>query len=293
MNRIDAELKKKQIEELKALEKIVESKGDPNVSKLLSKKQRYLKKNNPSKFEVWFWNQSYFKTGLIVSIVFIILSYVSNENSLLSLILNSIEPLSVVLAVMIFIKETPERKKQYNYQALSTIDSASGIRNSKARVIALQDLVDEGINLDELDLNNANLEGIEMNGVEIKNGIFIGANLSDAVMHLANLQKGDFSEVYAPSIQIRFGNLSFSNFKNSNFSNADFSNSNLMFANFEDANLSGAKFRNAKLRGAKFKGAYLNGADFKDAKIDLNSLKKGKLENAILPNGEEYKESKV
>jgi len=293
MNRIDAKSKKKQIEELKALEKIVESKGDPNVSKLLSKKQRYLKKNNPSKFEVWFWNQSYFTTGLIVSIVFIILSYVSNENSLLSLILNSIEPLSVVLAVMIFIKETPERKKQYHYQALSTIDSASGIRNSKARVIALQDLVDQGINLDELDLNNANLEGIEMNGVEIKNGIFTGANLSEAVMHLANLQKGDFSKVYAPSIQIRFGNLSFSNFKNSNFSNADFSNSNLMFANFEDANLSGAKFRNAKLRGAKFKGAYLNGADFKDARIDLNSLKKGKLENAILPNGEEYKESKV
>jgi len=288
MNRIDVELKKKQIKELKSLEKIVDSKGDPNVSKLLSKRQRFLKKNNPSKFEVWFWNQSYLTTGLIVTIVFITLSYISNGNTLLSLILNSIEPLSVLLAVMIFIKETPERKKQYNYQALSTIDSASGIKNSKARIVALQDLVDEGINLDELDLNNANLEGIEINGVEIKKGIFTGANLSDAVMHLANLQKGEFSNVYAPSFQIRFGNLSFSNFKQSNFSNADFSNSNLMFANFEDANLSGAKFRNAK-----FKGAYLNGADFKGASIDLNSLKKGKLENAILPNGEKYKSNKV
>ena len=293
MNRIDVELKKKQIKELKSLEKIVDSKGDPNVSKLLSKRQRFLKKNNPSKFEVWFWNQSYLTTGLIVTIVFITLSYISNGNTLLSLILNSIEPLSVLLAVMIFIKETPERKKQYNYQALSTIDSASGIKNSKARIVALQDLVDQGINLDELDLNNANLEGIEINGVEIKKGIFTGANLSDAVMHLANLQKGEFSNVYAPSFQIRFGNLSFSNFKQSNFSNADFSNSNLMFANFEDANLSGAKFRNAKLRGAKFKGAYLNGADFKGASIDLNSLKKGKLENAILPNGEKYKSNKV
>ena len=293
MNRIDVELKKKQIKELKSLEKIVDSKGDPNVSKLLSKRQRFLKKNNPSKFEVWFWNQSYLTTGLIVTIVFITLSYISNGNTLLSLILNSIEPLSVLLAVMIFIKETPERKKQYNYQALSTIDSASGIKNSKARIVALQDLVDEGINLDELDLNNANLEGIEINGVEIKKGIFTGANLSDAVMHLANLQKGEFSDVYAPSFQIRFGNLSFSNFKQSNFSNADFSNSNLMFANFEDANLSGAKFRNAKLKGAKFKGAYLNGADFKGASIDLNSLKKDKLENAILPNGERYKSNKV
>tara|TARA_B100000795_G_C22362955_1_gene273176 strand:+ start:24 stop:242 length:219 start_codon:yes stop_codon:yes gene_type:complete len=44
MNRIDVELKKKQIKELKSLEKIVDSKGDPNVSKLLSKRQRFLKK---------------------------------------------------------------------------------------------------------------------------------------------------------------------------------------------------------------------------------------------------------
>ena len=293
MSRIEATIKKKQIEELKSLEKIIDSKGDPDLSKLLSRKQRFLRKNNPSRIEAWFWDQSFFKIGVVVSIIFFALNYASVENDLLSIILNSLEPLGVLLAVLIFIRETPERKKQFQYQALSTIDNASGIRNSKARVIALQDLVDQGINLDELDLNNANLEGIEMNGVEIKKAIFTGANLSNAVMHLANLQKGNFNKVYAPGFEIRFGNLSFSNFKHSNFCNADFSNSNLMFANFEGANLSGAKFRNTKLRGAKFKDAYLNGADFKDASIDLNSLKKGHLENAILPNGEEYKESEV
>lgn len=293
MIRVEAAIKKKQIEELKSLEKIIDSSGDPKISKLLSRKQRFLRKSNPSKFEIWFWEQSFFKVGVAVSIIFFALTYASEENNLLSLILNSLEPLGVLLAVLIFIRETPERKKQFQYQALSTIDNASGIRNSKARVIALQDLVDQGINLDELDLNNANLEGIEMNGVEIKKGIFTGANLNNAVMHLANLQKGNFKKAFAPSFEIRFGNLSFSNFKQSNFSNADFSNSNLMFANFEGANLSGAKFRNAKLKGAKFKDAYLNGADFKDAIIDLNSLKKGKLVNAILPNGEEYKGSEL
>ena len=61
-------------------------------------------------------------------------------------------------------------------------------------MIALQDLVDQGINLDELDLNNANLEGIELNGVEIKKGFFMGANLKKATMHLANLQNGNFKK---------------------------------------------------------------------------------------------------
>lgn len=291
MIKIEAAIKKKKIEELKALEKIVTSSGDPKISELLSRKQRFLKKSKPTRLEAWFWDQSFFKIGVVVSSLFFGLTYASEEYSLLSLVLNSLEPLGVLLAVLIFIRETPERKKQFQYQALSTIDNASGIRNSKARVIALQDLVDQGINLDELDLSNANLEGIEMNGVEIKKGIFVNANLNNAVMHLANLQKGNFKKVFGPSFEIRFGNLSFSNFKQSNFSNADFSNSNLMFADFEGANLSGAKFRNSKLKGAKFKDAYLSGADFTNASVDIKTLEKGEIENVILPNGEVYKKN--
>ena len=84
---------------------------------------------------------------------------------IIEILLSSLEPLGVLLAVVIFIKETPERKKQFNYQAV-TIDRASGIRNSKARIIALQDLVDQAINLDELDLFDSNLEGIELNGIQ-------------------------------------------------------------------------------------------------------------------------------
>ena len=278
MEKIESAIKQKQLEELKSIEKIVTSSGDPKVSKLLSRRQLFLKKSKPNKLEVWFWNQSLFKIGITVSILFFALSYTSTEFPSLGIILNSLEPLGVLLAVLIFIRETPDRKKQFHYQALSTIDNAAGIRNSKARVIALQDLVDQGINLDELDLSNANLEGIELNGVEIKKGLFVSANLSNAVMHLANLQKGNFKKAFGPSFEIRFGNLSFSNCTQANFSNADFSNSNLMFANFEGANLS----------GAKFKDAFLSGADFTGASIDLKSLEKGQLENAILPNGDVY-----
>ena len=285
MDQIDKAIQQKKDKDTRTSKSIETPEGDPKISVLLTRKQRFIKKNNPTKFEKWFWNQSLLKIGTLVMVVFYALTFTSTAYPFLGLILNSLEPLGVLFAVLIFIRETPERRKQFHYQALSTIDRATGIRNSKARVIALQDLVNQGINLDELDLNNANLEGIELNGVEIKKGLFVGSYLKGAVMHLANLQKGNFKKAEGPSFEIRFGNLSFSNFNNSNFSNADFSNSNLMFANFEDANLSGAKFRNAKLKGAKFKNAYLSGADFTGAEVDLEKLKGGILTNAILPDG--------
>lgn len=285
MDQIEKAIEQKKVREQQSSQSIETPEGDPKISALLTRRQRFLKKNNPTRFERWFWNQSLLKIGILVTIVFYALTLASTAYPFLGLILNSLEPLGVLFAVLIFIRETPERRKQFHYQALSTIDRASGIRNSKARVIALQDLVNQGINLDELDLKNANLEGIELNGVEIKKGLFVGSYLKGAVMHLANLQKGNFKNAQGPSFEIRFGNLSFSNFNNSNFSNADFSNSNLMFSNFEGANLSGAKFRNAKLKGAKFKDAYLSGADFTGADVDLEKLKAGVLTNAILPDG--------
>ena len=282
-------LKNKEKQEAKQKSAIENSKGDAKISKLLTLKQRYKRNKKPNLFLQWFWNQSIFKIGIIVSLIFFGLTIASTRISHIDLILNSLEPLGVLLAVVIFIRETPERKKQFHYQALSTIDRASGIRNSKARVIALQDLVDQGINLDELDLSNSNLEKIELNGVEIKGGNFMSANLQKSEMHLSNLQKSNFKNVSAAGFQIRFGNLSFSNFSESNFSNADFSNSNLMFSNFKNAKLSGTKFINSKLKGAKFEGAFLSGSNFTGADVDVNELKKAILTNAILPDGSTHK----
>ncbi|MGC6422716.1 MAG: pentapeptide repeat-containing protein [Flavobacteriaceae bacterium] len=290
MKKIDQKIAAKTRKELEETKKIQSPEGDPKVSALLTKQQRIKKNRDATKFEKWFWSQSILKIGFLVTFIFYVLTFTSTKYPFLGLILNSLEPLGVLLAVLIFIRETPERRKQFHYQALSTIDRAAGIRNSKARIIALQDLVDQGINLDELDLGNANLEEIELNGVEIKNGNFMGSNLKKAEMHLANLQKGNFKNTQGHSFKIRFGNLSFSDFTNSNFSNADFSSANLMFANFNQTKLSGAKFINAKLKGAKFTDAFLSGADFTGADVNMDALKKANLINVILPDGTLFKE---
>jgi len=255
------------------------------LSKFLTKKQIVDRSRKRRKIIDWFWSESILKIGVIVSLVFFIFTFLSLKFQLIEVFLNSLEPLGVLLAVVIFIKETPDRKKQFNYQALSTIDRASGIRNSKARIIALQDLVDQAINLDELDLNDANLEGIELNGIEIKNGNFKNSNLKKAEMHLANLQKSNFEFADAAGLKINYGNLSFCNFKKSNLNNSDLSESNLMFSNFEGAKLSGAKFINSKLKGVKFKDAFMSGVNFTGAEVDIKELKKGVLTNAIMPDG--------
>ena len=276
--------------------KIVNAKGEARLTKLLTFRQRIKRKTKKSKIftnlEHWFWNQSLFKIGGIITIVFFFFTYAATKSTILNIIFNSLEPLGLILAIVVFIRETPERRKQFHYQALSTIDGAAGIKNSKARVIALQDLVDQGINLDELDLGDSNLEGIELNGVELKKGNFKGCNLKKAEMNLANLQKGNFMGAQGAGFEMRFGNMSFGNFTNSNFNNANFSNSNFMFSNFQNAKLSGVNFKHAKLKGAKFEGAYLSGSNFEGADVDITALKQGYLVNAILPDGSTYIEEK-
>lgn len=292
------ELKDKLADKKKSAEysqsKIVNAKGEARLSKLLTFRQRVKRKPKKSKIittlEHWFWNQSLFKIGGTITFFFFFFTYAATKSTILNIIFNSLEPLGLILAIVVFIRETPERRKQFHYQALSTIDGAAGIKNSKARIIALQDLVDQGINLDELDLGDSNLEGIELNGVELKKGNFKGCNLKKAEMNLANLQKGNFMGAQGAGFEMRFGNMSFGNFTNSNFNNANFSNSNFMFSNFQNAKLSGVNFKNAKLKGAKFDGAYLSGSNFEGADVDVASLEKGYLMNATLPDGTVYTE---
>ncbi|MGC6478778.1 MAG: pentapeptide repeat-containing protein [Flavobacteriaceae bacterium] len=292
MEELEQKLAQKKRDRENSQQKIVNAAGEVKLSKLLTLRQRIKRKTKSSKIlstlEQWFWNQSLFKIGGLITIIFFFFTYAATKSTILNIIFNSLEPLGLILAIVVFIRETPERRKQFHYQALSTIDGAAGIRNSKARIIALMDLVDQGINLDELDLGDSNLEGIELNGVELKKGNFKGCNLKKAEMNLANLQKGNFMSAQAAGFEIRYGNMSFANFTNSNFNNANFSHSNFMFSNFTNAKLSGANFKNAKLKGANFDGAYLSGANFAGADVSISQLKKGYLVDATLPDGSVY-----
>ena len=86
-------LKNKEKQEVKQKSAIENSKGDAKISKLLTLKQRYKRNKKPNLFLQWFWNQSIFKIGIIVSFIFFGLTIASTRISHIDLILDSLEPL--------------------------------------------------------------------------------------------------------------------------------------------------------------------------------------------------------
>lgn len=257
-------------------------KYDANIS---DKQKSLLKRDKGiySKISNWFWQTEKWKIAVLISVVFFLIAPIKNE--FLASIIDILEPLSIVLALYLFIKEAPERKKQFHYQAWAIIDSAHGIKNSHARIIALQDLCDEGVSLKGLDLSNAELSKIELNGSDLTDVNFAGANLKDAELFKADLNHADLSNAVCTGIILSKANLGFADLQKANFSSADFSDANLMFADMSNGNCSGANFTNAQMKGAKFEGAYMSGANFTGAEVNIEDLKKAYIVNAILPDG--------
>jgi hypothetical protein len=251
-----------------------------------------LKKSNSflKKISLWFWDESVTKIAVVVSSMFFIFGFLARKFVFLEVIFDSLEPLGLILAVTLYFKESPQRKKKQKYDALITIDSASGIKNSKARLIALEDLVDLGVKLEELDLSNSNLLEIEMNGAEMNKSNFKNAILKHAILNLTTFQKSNFSNVDGSGTEAMSSNFSFSIFENANFNNSNFKDSNFMFSSFHNASFIGADFTGANLKGVKFENAILNGANFKNASVDIEELSKAEITKAIMPNGKLFKD---
>ena len=91
-----------------------------------------------------------------------------------SVLLNILEGFSILVAVWLFFLETPERDKQAHYEAWKTIDSAHGLRNSYARLQALQDLNSDRIPLRGFNAPEADLRGINLSGADLSNAYLSG-----------------------------------------------------------------------------------------------------------------------
>lgn len=255
----------------------------------IQKQKLRAKKTLLTLFARWFWKSPKWVIGLLASLFFFVLVLIAQYVPGLQVVLDALEPLSIFLAVLLIVKESPERKRQFHYQAWSIIDGATGIENSRARIIALEDLCDDGVSLTDLDLNEARLQEIELNGADLSRVNFHKAQLNDAEMYYVNMDHANLSEANAPGIVLYRSNLSFANFKKGNFSSANLSKANLMFADLSEGNFSGANFIGAQMKGAHFEGAYMSGADLRGAEVILEDLEKAYLVNTILPDGTLHK----
>lgn len=164
-----------------------------------------------------------------------------------SVLLNIVEGFSILVAVWLFFLEAPERDKQAHYEAWKTIDSAHGLRNSYARLQALQDLNSDRIPLRGFNAPEADLRGIDLSGADLRYAYLSGADLSHSNLSHANLSHANLVET-----KLNNANLSNSLLTGANLNYTDFIEADLQDVDFVGANIVGANFVRSNLAQAYF-----------------------------------------
>jgi BTB/POZ domain-containing protein KCTD9 len=184
-----------------------------------------------------------------------------------STLLNLLEGFSVLVALLLFILEAPERDKQAHYEAWKTIDAAHGLKTSYARCQALQDLNDDSISLRGLNAPEADLRGINLSGADLSNAYLSGAdlsfaNLSHANLSHANLVETNLNNANLTNARLTGATLTYTDFIETNLQDVDFIGANLLGTNFIRANLDRAYFGDVNLSQCQFQDASLKQTKF-------------------------------
>jgi len=165
-------------------------------------------------------------------------------------VLEYLGSLSILLAVIFWFAEGPERVKERHYQAWQVINTAQGKGGNGGRIDALQELNQDGVSLIGVDLMDAFLQNVDLNHGQLNRAIFGSADLRGADFSYAQLQDAHF--IYA-------------NLRNAHLDHAD-----LTDAMLDDADLTGASLKGASLVGVSLDGTDLSNADLSGA--DLSGL---------------------
>jgi hypothetical protein len=162
-------------------------------------------------------------------------------------VLEYIGTLSILVAVMSYFAESGDRIKQKHYQAWQVINTAQGKGGNGGRIDALEELNDDRVALVGVDLSDAFLQRVKLDGADLVRSNFSSADVREgsfvgARMEYANLASGNF----------RNGSFRNANLRNATLQDADLQGVNLSETNFQGADLSKADLRNADLRNAKW-----------------------------------------
>ena len=239
-----------------------------------------------------FWAAPVWLVAAIAAITWSAIFVIAEENSLIAKVLEGADTTSLILALVLFIKEAPDRRKQFHYQAWSTVDAAHGVKVSYARILALQDLNEDGVSLRGLDAPGAEFVEIHLPNANLSHANLSAADLSNANLTHADFNKANLHQTKLSGANLSEANLSFAQLTQANLSSANLSSAKLICADLSRSNLSGANLRNANLSGANLAEAYLTGANLKGVKISMSELEAAFLEGATLPDGSKYRSQK-
>jgi uncharacterized protein YjbI with pentapeptide repeats len=141
----------------------------------------------------------------------------------------------------------------------------------------------EPIQSDEINFAAAELRGINLAGLDLREAVLREANLRDADLTGANLRSVD-----AHKAQLQGACLSGTDLRESHLERAEATKAvfhdeaNLASAKFDDADLRGARFEGASLQSAHFDRADLEGARFQSADINDAFFRTSKFDAATI-----------
>jgi Pentapeptide repeats (8 copies) len=161
---------------------------------------------------------------------------------------------SVLVAVIFYFSEAPDRLQQKHYQAWQVINTAQGKGGSGGRIEALEQLNHDKVPLVGVDLSGAFLQGVR---------------LPRAQMVRSNLNAVDARNSSFRATDLTGSDLQWGNFRQSNFSGTDLIEVDLSNADLCSADLSGAKLDDATMDGAELSKTNLDKIQWKN----IRSLK--------------------
>ncbi len=186
----------------------------------------------------------------------------------------------------------PDELKQILFEHKKWVDT-KGKEGAKAD---LEGANLEGVDLQETELSNANLQNINLQEANLVGACLEKANLQGAILGLANLERAclnkanlqlaDLCEASLKMADLQEANLTQAYLMMANLQEAILNNSNLLEANLEEASLVKASLLEAHLDKANLIRATLYEADLRGATLQKANLKGANLQAAILPKAD-------
>lgn len=219
----------------------------------------------------------------------------------------SAESIAIISAAILFFLEIPDRRKRDHYEAWQVINSSVQQSGSGGRIQAMQDLNQDGvelegiyapladlsaINLSEGRLTRANFAGAQLDLATLRDAYLVDANLSEANLVKADLTRSELWSAELENANLQEANLEDANLSKANLTNAyiwkgklkraDLASAILNNATLWAADMQGTDMRKAELEGTNFYQAQLQGAKLNEAVMKNANLKEANLEGASL-----------
>jgi uncharacterized protein YjbI with pentapeptide repeats len=141
----------------------------------------------------------------------------------------------------------------------------------------------EPIQSDEVDFAGAELTGINLAGLDLRNSVLREAKLNGADLTKVNLQGVDAYKVQLRGACLSGADLREAHFESANARKAVFHDqANLNAVKFHDAVLTEARFESSNLQSAHFDRAHLEGARFQSADINDAFIRPASFDDATL-----------